>query len=240
VGPYQLTGELFLYGIALSDARVEAASLRRASDAARERETFLEDALYDARETIASRAVEDALRERERERGTRAASEEEEGGDSGAFYTLVPIRPRRRCERRSLRTFAVVSLRPGSLAFNPRPRRLSTPTDAFQLHPDVRSYRTALRRRRRRETEVDARRRRLEDARGGDAGSLGGGGDRRGRGGASEEEKARGGRRGARGGGGGGGGAGGVAVGGDFARESGRDAATTREREESEDAFART
>jgi hypothetical protein len=31
---------------------------------------------------------------------------------SGAFYTLVPIRPRPRGERRSLRTFAVVSLRP--------------------------------------------------------------------------------------------------------------------------------
>ena len=46
---------------------------------------------------------------------------------SGAFYTLVPIRPRRRGERRSLRTIAVVSLRPGSLAFNTRPRRLSTP-----------------------------------------------------------------------------------------------------------------
>ena len=46
---------------------------------------------------------------------------------SGAFYTLVPIRPRRRGERRSLRTLAVVSLRPGSLAFNTRPRRLSTP-----------------------------------------------------------------------------------------------------------------
>jgi aminopeptidase N len=41
--------------------------------------------------------------------------------------TLVPIRPRRRGERRSLRTFPVVSLRPGSLAFNLRPRRLSTP-----------------------------------------------------------------------------------------------------------------
>ena len=41
----------------------------------------------------------------------------------GAFYTLVPIRPRRRGERRSLRTFAVLSLRP-PLAFNPRPRRL--------------------------------------------------------------------------------------------------------------------
>ena len=51
------------------------------------------------------------------------------------LVTLVPIRPRRRGERRSLRTFAGVSLRP-SLAFNPRPRRLSTPTDAFQLHPD--------------------------------------------------------------------------------------------------------
>jgi len=35
------------------------------------------------------------------------------------YYTLVPIRPRSRGERRSLRTFAVVSLRP-SLAFNPR------------------------------------------------------------------------------------------------------------------------
>jgi len=42
-------------------------------------------------------------------------------------HTLVPIRPRRRGERRSLRTFAGASLRPGSLAFNPRPRRLSTP-----------------------------------------------------------------------------------------------------------------
>ena len=62
---------------------------------------------------------------------------------SGAFYTLVPIRPRRRGERRSLRTLPGVSLRP-PLAFNPRPRRLSTPTDAFQLHPDIRLYRTAL------------------------------------------------------------------------------------------------
>ena len=38
-----------------------------------------------------------------------------------------------------------MSLRPGSLAFNPRPRRLSTPSDAFELHPDVRSYGTTLR-----------------------------------------------------------------------------------------------
>ena len=47
---------------------------------------------------------------------------------TGAFYlTLVPIRPRRRGERRSLRTLSPGdSLRP-HLAFNPRPRYLSTP-----------------------------------------------------------------------------------------------------------------
>eukprot|EP00982_Pelagococcus_subviridis_P009171 30906-Pelagococcus_subviridis.AAC.3 len=62
----------------------------------------------------------------------------------GTFYhlTLVPIRPRRRGARRSLRTFSPgVSLRPGSLGFNPR--HPSTPfnstPDAFQLHPDVAS-----------------------------------------------------------------------------------------------------
>ena len=55
-----------------------------------------------------------------------------------------PIRPRRRGERRSLRTLPGASLRP-PLPFNPRPRRLSTSTDAFQLHPDVRSYGTTLR-----------------------------------------------------------------------------------------------
>ena len=60
----------------------------------------------------------------------------------GAFYlTLVPIRPRWRGERRSLRTFPGVSLRP-PLGFNTRPRRLSNPSDAFELHPDVRSYGT--------------------------------------------------------------------------------------------------
>jgi len=42
------------------------------------------------------------------------------------LVTLVPIRPRRRGERRSLRTFPGVSLRPHH-GFNPRPRRLSTP-----------------------------------------------------------------------------------------------------------------
>ena len=61
----------------------------------------------------------------------------------GAFYTLVPIRPRRRGERRSLRTFAVVSLHQ-PLAFDPRPRRLSTPPDAYELHPDVALYGTTL------------------------------------------------------------------------------------------------
>ena len=65
----------------------------------------------------------------------------------GAFYlTLVPIRPRRRGERRSLRTFPVVSLRPGSLAFNPRPRRLSTPLlTPFNSTHRRRSPRTAER-----------------------------------------------------------------------------------------------
>jgi len=53
----------------------------------------------------------------------------------GAFYKLVPIRLRWRGGRRSLRTFPGASLRP-HLAFNPRPRRLSTSTDAFQLHSD--------------------------------------------------------------------------------------------------------
>ena len=47
-------------------------------------------------------------------------------GGVGAFiFTLVPIRPRWRCERRSLRILPVASLRP-PLPFNPRPRRLST------------------------------------------------------------------------------------------------------------------
>ena len=53
---------------------------------------------------------------------------------AGAFYTLVPIRPRSRGGRRSLRTFPGASLRPPH-AFNPRPRRLSTSTDAYEPHP---------------------------------------------------------------------------------------------------------
>ena len=64
------------------------------------------------------------------------------GGALGAFYTLVPIRPRLRGGRRSLRTLSPgASLRPSPLPFNTRPRRLSTPTDAFQLQPDFRLYR---------------------------------------------------------------------------------------------------
>jgi len=83
-----------------------------------------------------ARDEDEGEKKRERERGGAAVS--------GAFYTLVTIRPRWRCGRRSLRTLPGVSLRPHH-GFNPRLRRLSTPFDAFQLHPDVRSYRTALR-----------------------------------------------------------------------------------------------
>ena len=75
---------------------------------------------------------------------------------SGAFYTLVPTRPRRRGERRSLRTLPGASLRP-PVAFNPRALCLSTPTDAFELHPDVRLYRTALITARRRATTAGTR-----------------------------------------------------------------------------------
>ena len=53
--------------------------------------------------------------------------------DKGAFtFTPVPVRPRRRGERRSLRTFPGASLRPPPLGFNP-----GTPiaTDASRLHP---------------------------------------------------------------------------------------------------------
>ena len=63
---------------------------------------------------------------REDQRAERPGQPEDLEARSSVF-TLVPVRPRSRGERRSLRTFAVVSLRPGSLAFNTRPRRLSTP-----------------------------------------------------------------------------------------------------------------
>ena len=48
-----------------------------------------------------------------------------------ASVALVPIRPRSRGERRSLRTFAVVPLHPGSLPFNPR----LTPFDSPPRRP---------------------------------------------------------------------------------------------------------
>lgn len=49
------------------------------------------------------------------------------------LFTLVAVRPRSRCECRSLRTF------PSSLTtFDPtHARRLSTPTDAFERSPDA-------------------------------------------------------------------------------------------------------
>eukprot|EP00982_Pelagococcus_subviridis_P015900 31436-Pelagococcus_subviridis.AAC.10 len=72
--------------------------------------------------------------------GTRRSRKQLRGGGSGksvmgggggggvrSRFTPVPVRPRRRCESRSLRTFAVASLRPRH-GFNPdTPRRLSTP-----------------------------------------------------------------------------------------------------------------
>jgi aminoacyl tRNA synthase complex-interacting multifunctional protein 1 len=57
------------------------------------------------------------------------------------LLTLVPIRPRRRGERRSLRTFPPGdSLRPSPLAFDPdtpRRRPFNSASDAFELHPDI-------------------------------------------------------------------------------------------------------
>jgi hypothetical protein len=62
-------------------------------------------------------------------RGARARPTQRRAEMRGAFcaLTLVPIRPRRRGERRFLRTLSPgVSLRP-PLGFDLRPRRLSTP-----------------------------------------------------------------------------------------------------------------
>jgi hypothetical protein len=80
------------------------------------------------------------------------------------FFTLVPIRPRWRGERRSLRTLPGASLLP-HLAFNPSPRRLSTPTDAFQLHPDGRVARSRGRRCEETTGRLDRRRGRARRAR---------------------------------------------------------------------------
>ena len=59
----------------------------------------------------------------------------------GAFYlTLVPIRPRRRGERRSLRTFRRRVSPPRVPRFQSPPSApFNSASDAFQLHPDVRS-----------------------------------------------------------------------------------------------------
>ena len=91
----------------------------------------------------------------------------EGGASSMRPSTLVPIRPRSRGERRSLRTLSPgASLRPGSLAFNARPRRLSspllTPTNstptfvALNDGPDPRPSRQSPRTRRRRTTRGGA------------------------------------------------------------------------------------
>jgi hypothetical protein len=104
---------------ALTDARDEEEKTR----------VRIEEAVAKARAEVAEAA---AKAKRETESAERRAKEMEEkllaaAVRASSFLTLVPIRPRRRGERRSLRTFAGVSLRPGSLAFNTRPRRLSTP-----------------------------------------------------------------------------------------------------------------
>ena len=75
------------------------------------------DAVYDRGALV---AVEPSLRERY------AAVVAQRMARSS--ITLVPIRPRRRGERRSLRTFAVVSLRP-----RPRFQSRHTSLDAFRL-----------------------------------------------------------------------------------------------------------
>ena len=110
----------------------------------------------------------------------RAAADAHGFCDWCVLLTLVPIRPRRRGERRSLRTFAGVSLRP-PLAFNPRLRRLSTPTDAFQLQltDAFQDRRTAgehgRRRRQRRRRPGHRRRRGRGRARGGEGARARGG-----------------------------------------------------------------
>jgi preprotein translocase subunit SecA len=83
-----------------------------------------------------AREEEVAARVERRMEFSRGQASLEEKGRRGAFYTLVPIRPRPRGERRSLRRLPVASLRPPHFQFPP-----STPfnsaSDAFELHPDV-------------------------------------------------------------------------------------------------------
>jgi len=93
----------------------------------------------------------------------RGGAEDDEETDLGRVpvITLVPTRPRSRGARRSSRTSSGASLRPGSLGFNARPRRFSTPTDAplnaaptSLLRADARPSARASRRRRRRATST--------------------------------------------------------------------------------------
>ena len=70
-----------------------------------------------------------------------AARKEHAKTFKGASRALVPVRPRWRGERRSLRTLSPgASLRPHLAGFNPD-AHTSTPfnsaSDAFQLHPDI-------------------------------------------------------------------------------------------------------
>ena len=73
-----------------------------------------------------------------RRAGKRDVAEIARGVYRRVLLTLVPIRPRSRGERRSLRTFSRRRLSAHPLAFNPR---TSTPfnsaSDAFELHPDI-------------------------------------------------------------------------------------------------------
>ena len=120
----------------------EAAAYARDAEGAGKHErlaSFLLDAVGGA-VGATSRRAEAALRAKEKWERQRADAAERESATEnarrkeaeetrralGAFYTLVPIRPRWRGERRSLRTFPGASLSP-LLAFNPRPY------DAFQL-----------------------------------------------------------------------------------------------------------
>jgi len=111
--------------------RLDRASIRPLRAAPR-RAGLRADAMPRARAPRGAPRVRGRRRAREllplRRRARRARRRRRARPREGAFsFTLVPIRPRRRGERRFLRTFAVVSLRPGSLAFNPQPQRLSTP-----------------------------------------------------------------------------------------------------------------
>jgi len=158
----------------MATVREALAAARIRADAAEARATRSDAAVADA-ERLSAAAFEAATRE---------AKDAKDARDSGAFYTLVPIRPRSRGERRSSRTLPGVSLRP-PLAFNPRPRRLSTPSDAFELHPDFALYGTTLSSRRgdRRDRARGRRGRARRSPRGRRAAATRGGGGARGRGG---------------------------------------------------------